>query len=40
MKKQSVCKGCVYYNSCGSSSRTQECKGIVTKDEAKRLVNK
>ena len=27
------CRGCVYFNSCGNSLRTQVCKGRVTQRE-------
>lgn len=30
------CRGCVYFKSCGDSSRTELCKGRVTKRELDR----
>lgn len=39
MEKKNVkypCKGCVYFATCGDNSRTELCKGRVTKSEKKR----
>ena len=30
------CVGCIYYKACGNTSRTQPCKGRVTKSEKKK----
>ncbi len=30
------CIGCVYFKACGITTRTQPCKGRVTKSEQKR----
>lgn len=30
------CNGCIYFNVCGNTNRTQECKGRKTKAELKR----
>lgn len=30
------CRGCVYFNTCGSNTRTENCAGRKTKSEDKR----
>ena len=30
------CVGCVYFNACGNTNRTQPCNGRVTKSDRKR----
>lgn len=41
MKKQvkKPCAGCVYFNACGDSSRTEPCAGRMTKTEQKKQQN-
>lgn len=29
------CRGCVYFNACGENTRTEPCKGRMTKSEKK-----
>lgn len=31
------CRNCVYFATCGDNSRTEPCKGRVTKSEKKRV---
>lgn len=32
---QKPCVGCVYFEACGNTNRTQECEGRVTKSQKK-----
>ena len=38
MKKQPKhpCIGCVYFNACGNTNRTEHCEGRTTKSEKKK----
>ena len=39
MEKKQVkypCRGCIYFNACGDSTRTEHCNGRKTKSEQKR----
>lgn len=33
---QKPCIGCIYYKACGSTARTEPCKGRKTKSEKKK----
>ena len=35
MKVKKPCVGCVYFNACGSTTRTEPCKGRKTKRQMK-----
>lgn len=35
MSAQHPCIGCIYFKECGSSTRTEECKGRTTKSQKK-----
>jgi len=37
---QKPCIGCIYFNACGSTSRTAPCNGRITKSEKKRSEKK
>lgn len=36
MEVKKPCMGCVYFSVCGSSTRTEPCKGRKTKSQAKK----